>query len=39
MKDEILQALDNDYLLEIENTMLGHLNQTPKTAHPFEKQR
>jgi hypothetical protein len=29
-KDEILKAVDNNYLLEIENEMLGHLNQKPK---------
>ncbi len=30
MKDEILEAVDNNYLLEIENETLGHLNQKPK---------
>jgi hypothetical protein len=30
MNDEILKAVDNNYLLEIKNKKLGHLNQTPK---------
>ena len=30
MKDIILGAVDNDYVLEIEDEILGFLNQTPK---------
>jgi hypothetical protein len=30
LKDVILEAVDNDYVLEIEDEILGFLNQTPK---------
>jgi hypothetical protein len=30
LKDIILKAVDNDYVLEIEDKILGFLNQTPK---------
>jgi hypothetical protein len=39
MKDEILKAVDNDYLLEIKNEMLGHLNQKPKQMLTHLKNR
>jgi hypothetical protein len=39
MKDEILKAVDNNYLFEIENKMLGHLNQKPKQMLTHLKNR
>jgi hypothetical protein len=30
LKDIIIKAVENDYMLEIENEILGYLNQTPK---------
>ncbi len=30
MKDLILEAIDNEYLIEIKHEMLGYLNQTPR---------
>ena len=30
MKDLILEAVDNEYLIEIEHETLGYLNQTPR---------
>ena len=30
LKDIILEAVDNDYMLEIEDEILGYLNQTPQ---------
>ena len=30
MKDLILEAVDNEYLIEIEHETLGFLNQTPR---------
>jgi hypothetical protein len=30
VKDLILEAVDNEYLIEIEHEMLGYLNQTPR---------
>jgi hypothetical protein len=39
MKDEILKAVDNNYLLEIKNKTLGHLNQKPKQMLTHLKNR
>jgi hypothetical protein len=39
MKGEILEAMDNDYLLEIKNKTLGHLNQKPKKMLTHLKNR
>jgi hypothetical protein len=33
LKDIILEAVDNDYVLEIKDKILGFLNQMPKTNH------
>jgi hypothetical protein len=39
IKDEVFKAVDNKYLLEIKNKMLGHLNQKPTQMLTHLKNR